>query len=74
MEAVMKKGDLRRFRDSSLGLGADHVEGSTFMVLRVSTAATGRIRGVDILVGGRIETGWSLTWVMDNSEAVSEAG
>jgi hypothetical protein len=27
----------------------------------------------DFLVGGRIETGWSLRWVMNNSEAINAA-
>jgi len=28
----------------------------------------------DILIGGQIETGWSVAWIMNNSEAVNEAG
>jgi len=71
----MKPGDLRRFRDSLFALGADlarRAEGNTFMVLRVDPA-TERIRGVDILLDGKLEEGLGYFWVMNSSEAVSEA-
>jgi len=73
----MKKGDLRRFRDSLIALGADHVEGSTFMVLRVNDSAARRPtpgRAVDILLDGRVETDLGYSWVEDSSEVISEAG
>ena len=72
----MKKGDLRRFRDSLIALGADHVEGSTFMVLRVNDSGcrAGRRLVVDILIDDRVETDLGYFWVMDNSEVLSEAG
>ena len=63
----MKPGDLRRFRDSLIALGADHVEGGTFMVLRVDPAAY-RIRGVDILIDGHVDEGLGYFWVEDSSE------
>ena len=72
----MKKGDLRRFRDSLIALGADHVEGSTFMVLRVGELVeqTARYCVVDILIGGVLEEGLGYSWVEDSSEVISEAG
>ena len=69
----MKPGDLRRFRDSLIALGADHVEGGTFVVLRVDPA-TERIRGVDILIDGHVDQGLGYFWVEDSSEVISEAG
>ena len=69
----MQPGDLRRFRDSLIALGADHVEGSTFMVLRVDHV-TDRVRGVDILLDGKREEGLGYFWVEDSSEAVDAAG
>ena len=63
----MKPGELRRFRDSLIALGADHVEGGTFMVLRVDPAAY-RIRGVDILIDGRVDQDLGYFWVEDSSE------
>ena len=63
----MKPGELRRFRDSLIALGADHVEGSTFVVLRVDPA-TERIRGVDILIDGHVDEGLGYFWVEDSSE------
>ena len=68
----MKPGDLRRFRDSLIALGADHVEGGTFMVLRVDPAAY-RIRGVDILIDGHVDEGLGYFWVEDSSETINEA-
>ena len=69
----MKPGDLRRFRDSLIALGADHVEGGTFVVLRVDPA-TERIRGVDILIDGHVDEGLGYFWVEDSSEVINEAG
>ena len=69
----MKPGELRRFRDSLIALGADHVEGGTFMVLRVDPA-TERIRGVDILIDGHVDEGLGYFWVEDSSEVINEAG
>ena len=69
----MKPGDLRRFRDSLIALGADHVEGGTFMVLRVDPEAY-RIRGVDILIDGHVDEDLGYFWVEDSSEVISEAG
>lgn len=73
----MKRGDLRRFRDSLIALGADHVEGSTFMVLDVATWQV--LNGspcptVDILIDGGLEEGLGYFWVEDSSEALNEAG
>jgi hypothetical protein len=69
----MNPGELRRFRDSLFALGADHVEGSTFMVLRVDHV-TERYRGVDILLDGKREAGLGYFWVEDSSEVLNEAG
>ena len=74
----MKPGDLRRFKDGLRGSGStERVSGQPFVVINIhphfhpDALAPGR---TDFLVGGRIETGWSLRWVMNNSEAVNEAG
>lgn len=63
----MKRGDLRRFRDSLIALGADHVEGGTFMVLRVDPE-TWVPRAVDILIDGHVDEGLGYFWVEDSSE------
>ena len=63
----MKPGDLRRFSDSLMALGADHFEGSTFMVLAVTGGGSEYTR-VDILIDGRHETDLGFHWVRDNSE------
>ena len=74
----MQPGDLRRFKDGLRGSGRTvRVSGQPFVVINIHphshppALAPGR---TDFLVGGRIETGWSLRWVMNNSEAVNEAG
>ena len=73
----MKPGDLRRFRDSLIALGADHVEGRTFMVLRVNDSAPvarPARPAVDILIDGRVETDLGYLWVKDSSEVLNAAG
>jgi hypothetical protein len=74
----MQPGDLRRFKDGLRGSGRTvRVSGQPFVVINIHphshppALAPGR---TDFLVGGRIETGWSLMWVMNNSEVISEAG
>jgi hypothetical protein len=73
----MKPGDLRRFRDGLKDPGkTERISGQPFVVINIHPyphpdAQRGQ---VDFLVGGRIETGWSLMWVMNNSEVISEAG
>ena len=64
----VEQGQLRRFRDSLIALGADHVEGGTFMVLRVDPATSMRIRGVDILIDGHVDEDLGYFWVEDSSE------
>ena len=71
----MKRGDLRRFRDSLTALGVDHFEGSTFVVLEVSARVVDvEPTRVDILLDGRRETDLGFHWVEQNSEALNEAG
>jgi hypothetical protein len=74
----MKKGDLRRFKDGLRGSGRTvRVSGQPFVVINIHPHPVAPPRcadRTDFLVGGRIETGWSLMWVMNNSEAVDEAG
>ena len=67
----MKAGDLRRFGYFE-ALGADHLVGAVFMVLRV-TGVPGKARWVDILVDGKIEPEWGYPWVEQNSEVLNEA-
>ena len=64
----MKPGELRRFSDSLMALGADHFEGITFMVLAVSARAPDASARVDILIDGRRETDLGFHWVRDSSE------
>ena len=64
----MKPGELRRFSDSLMALGADHFEGSTFMVLAVSARVGSEYTRVDILIDGRHETDLGFHWVRDSSE------
>ena len=69
----MQPGDLRRFRDSLIALGAHDGGGGTFVVLRVDPA-TERIRGVDILIDGHVDEGLGYFWVEDSSEVINETG
>lgn len=71
----MQPGELRRFRDSPPAY-MDHVEGSTFMVLRVNDSGcrAGRRLVVDILIDGGLETDLGYSWVEDSSEVISEEG
>lgn len=67
----MKPGDLRRFSDSLMALGADHF-GRTFMVLEVSGTAGREPTRVNILIDGRHETDLGYHWVRDSSEQLNE--
>ena len=70
----MKRGDLRRFRDSLSAFGVDHFEGSTFVVLEVSGRVGVEPTRVDILLDGRCETDLGYHWVRDSSEVINEEG
>ena len=73
----MKPGELRRFRDGLKGSGAPSRvwSGQLFVIIYVQPCVhPARPARTDFLVGGRIETGWSLMWVMNNSEVINEAG
>ena len=71
----MQPGDLRRFKDGLKGSGkTERVSGQRFMVIDVYTHHNTDVYRTDFLIGSRIETGWSLTWVMNNSEVIGEAG
>ena len=70
----MKSGDLRRFTANGPGwdVGAEDI----FMVIDI-VEVPGRAdrTGVTFLVGGRLVTArWGLPWIMNNSEALNEAG
>ena len=71
----MKKGDLRRFTvaDGSVSRKRWGM-GDIFMVLDIIQPRSSFPRQVTFLVGGRIEEGWGLPWIMNNSEALNEAG
>jgi hypothetical protein len=72
----MKPGDLRRFKDGS-GRGGTikRFSGQHFMVINIRSHRVLAPRDrTDVLIGGQIETGWSVAWIMNNSEAVDEAG
>jgi len=79
----MKPGDLRRFKDAVrsedrvalVAAEASTWPGCHFLVLEVdcrhSTAHGGSVK---FLIDGQIEAGWSLPWIMNNSEPVDAAG
>ena len=70
----MQPGDLRRFRDGLKGSGStERVSGQPFVIINVQPCVhPARPARTDFLIDGRIETGWSLMWVMNNSEALNE--
>lgn len=75
----MKKGDLRRFTVNDSGadvhlVGERWSVGDIFMVLEVVQPRSSFPKQVTFLVGGRIEEGWGLPWIMNTSEALDEAG
>ncbi len=73
----MKPGDLRRFKDGLRGSGStERFSGQPFVVINTQLHKRHPpvLGGVDFLIGGRIETGWCSAWVMNNSEALNEAG
>jgi len=71
----MQPGELRRFKDFKREW---HLSKAYFMVLCVNESTEGdrRRTGVDILIDGKTEAHDDLEyfWVMNNSEALSEAG
>ena len=71
----MKPGELRRLRDNFHALGAEHLRGRTFMVLRVNDSAScdPPRPAVDILIDGRVETDLGYFWVKDSSEVLNAA-
>jgi len=73
----MRPGDLRRFNDGLRGSErTKRVSGQPFVIINVQPHRQLPLtpaRAV-FLVGGRIETGWSVEWLMNNSEAVNETG
>ena len=70
----MQPGDLRRFSDGLKGSGAtERVSGQPFVIINVQPCVhPARPARTDFLIDGRLETGWSLMWVMNNSEALDE--
>jgi len=72
----MKPGELRRFKDGLRGSEIiERVSGQPFVVINTPAITTWSgevLGGVDFLVGGRIETGWSGTWVKKQSEVLNE--
>lgn len=75
----MKKGDLRRFTVSDVystaaAVGERWNVGDIFMVLDIIQPRSTFPKQVTFLVGDRIEEGWGLPWIMNNSEVINEAG
>ena len=72
----MKSGDLRQFKDGSWRGGTiKRFSGQHFTVINIRSHSVPAPRDrTDILIDGRIETGWSVEWLMNNSEAVDAAG
>jgi len=73
----MKRGELRRFKDSidpDVHDGrALPVAGQTFVVIALHVPPYGldpRFELVDFLIGGRLETGWSRRWIGHHSEVL----
>ena len=69
----MKPGDLRRFNGPLTGVSSFSV-GDVFVVLDIVQPRSAFPQQVTFLVGGQVEEGWGLPWVMNNSEALDEAG
>jgi len=69
----MKRGELRRFKDS---IDPDEskdgpLAGRTFVVIALHTPTHDiDINRVDFLIEGRLETGWSRRWVGRHSEVL----
>lgn len=75
----MQPGELRRFTVAGSELrGEDPAVrwnvGDIFMVLEVVQPRSAFPKQVTFLVGDRIMTGWGYPWIMNNSEALNEAG
>lgn len=69
----MRRGDLRRFKTPiQFSHDARRVSGHTFLVVDIPEGGFGH--KVDMLVNGYFERGWDRVWVLENSEAISEAG
>ena len=72
----MKVGDLRRF-NGLIGAepgGASFSVGDVFVVLDIVQPRSAFPQQVTFLVGGQVEEGWGLPWIMNNSEALNEVG
>ena len=70
----MKKGDLRRFNGKLTVDDAEFGVGDVFVVLDIIQPRSSFPKQVTFLVNGMIMTGWGLPWIMNNSEALDEAG
>ena len=72
----MKPGDLRRFTVADVYAPVPAGErwnvGDIFVVLKVVQPRSAFPKQVTFLVGDRIEEGWGLPWIMNNSEALDE--
>ena len=66
----MQPGELRRFKD----FGREWwLNKAYFVVVVEHSASEGWARRVDILIDGRVEV-MEYFWIMNNSEALNEAG
>jgi hypothetical protein len=70
----MEKGDLRRFNGNLTIDDLEFSSGDIFMVLDVHQPRSAFPKEVTFLVNGTIMTGWGFPWIMNNSEALNEAG
>lgn len=73
----VEQGQLRRFRDGLKGsTRTRRSSGQPFVIINVQPERREPPCGArtDFLIDGRIETGWSLMWVMNNSEVIDDAG
>lgn len=62
----VKPGDLRRFHEDAFFANEKEFNGKLFLVL------SGEFNGVDILVDGILDEGWSQRIIEDHSEPVNE--
>ena len=69
----MKPGDLRRFNGPLTGVESFSV-GDLFVILDIVQPRSAFPQQVTFLVGDRVEEGWGLPWIMNNSEALNEVG
>ena len=70
----VEQGQLRRFKTSDGELWDGRFAGQVIVILEVDYNHAPAGGSVKFLTCSRIEEGWSRLWVLENSEALDEAG